>query len=159
MAVDEIDRGILYMLQRDARGITTQEIGEAVGVAASTVRNRIGKMETAGVIRGYYPDIDYDEAGLQLHVEFICTAPNPERGKLARAAQDVNGVTAIREVLNGKENVQIDAVGTDAEDVARINDELSEIGLTVNNTKIIKDTVLQPFNHFGQDVVGPANGE
>lgn len=152
MELDETDQGILYLLQQDARRITTEEMGERVGVSASTVRNRIEQMESEGVIRGYYPDIDYDEAGLQLYVELICTAPNPERERLAERARDVSGVVSIREVLNGDENVQVDAVGTDADDVARINDELSALGLRVANTKIIKGTHIQPFNHFGQHI-------
>ncbi|QLD90272.1 Lrp/AsnC family transcriptional regulator [Natronomonas salina] len=153
MELDDTDKGVLYLLQQDARGITTQEMAERVGVSASTVRNRIERLEDVGVIRGYHPDIDYDEAGLQLHVEIICSAPNPDRATFAEAAQSVDGVVAIREVLNGKENVQIDAVGTDSDDVARITDEISDIGLDVVNTKIIKDTHVQPFNHFGQHLV------
>lgn len=153
MELDDTDRGILYLLQQDARRVTTEEMGEQVGVSASTVRNRIQRMEEAGIIRNYYPDIDYDKAGLQLYVEFICSAPNPQRNELAREARKVSGIISIREVLNGEKNIQIDAVGTDSEDVARINDELSNIGLRVNNTKIIKDTFTQPFNHFGHSVV------
>ncbi|RQG91987.1 Lrp/AsnC family transcriptional regulator [Natrarchaeobius chitinivorans] len=153
MELDEVDQGILYLLQRDARRLTTQEMGEQVGVAASTIRNRIEKLEEAGIIRGYYPDVDYDKAGLQLYVEMICSAPNPKREQLAKEARSVEGVIAIREVLNGEENIQIDAVGTDSDNVARIADELSKIGLKVVNTKIIKDTFTQPFNHFGQHVV------
>lgn len=153
MDLDDVDKGILYLLQRDARRITTEEMGEQVGVSASTVRNRIERLEDDGIIRGYYPDVDYDGAGLQLYVEIICSAPNPERERLAERARDVGGVIAIREVLNGQENVQIDAVGTDSDDVARITDQLSDLGLDVVNTKIIKDTFTQPFNHFGQHVV------
>lgn len=153
MELDDTDKGILYLLQRDARRLTTEEMAEQVDVSASTVRNRIDRMEDVGIIRGYYPDIDYDKAGLQLYVEIICSAPNPKREGLANEARGINGVIAIREVLNGQENVQIDAVGTDSNDVARITDELSEIGLKVANTKIIKDTHTQPFNHFGQHIV------
>jgi DNA-binding Lrp family transcriptional regulator len=153
MELDATDKGILYLLQRDARRITTKEMAERVGVSASTVRNRIERMEDRGIIRGYHPDVDYDEAGLQLYVEIICSAPNPRRAEFANAAQEVGGVVSIREVLNGNENVQIDAVGTDSDDVARITDELSDIGLDVINTKIIKDTHVQPFNHFGEHVV------
>ncbi|MFC6765785.1 Lrp/AsnC family transcriptional regulator [Natrinema soli] len=151
--LDDTDKGILYLLQKDARRITTQEMGEQVGVSASTVRNRIERLENEGIIRGYYPDVDYDKAGLQLYVEIICSAPNPEREQLATDARGVSGVIAIREVLNGTENIQIDAVGTNSDDVARITDELSEIGLSVANTKIIKETFTQPFNHFGQQFV------
>lgn len=153
MELDDTNKGILYLLQRDARRITTQEMAEQVGVSASTVRNRIEQMEESGIINGYYPDIDYDKAGLQLYVEIICSAPNPDRERLAEKARDVSGIIAVREVLNGSENIQIDAVGTDSDDVARITDDLSDIGLEVVNTKIIKDTYVQPFNHFGQHIV------
>lgn len=153
MQLDDTDKGILYLLQHDARRLTTEKMGERVGVSASTVRNRIEKLEAEGIIQGYYPDIDYGKAGLQLYVEIICSAPNPKRAQLADEAREVSGVISIREVLNGKENIQIDAVGTDSDDVARITDELSDLGLEVVNTKIIKDTVIQPFNHFGQHVV------
>lgn len=154
MELDDTDKGILYLLQQDARRITTEEMGERVGVSPSTVRNRIERLEDHGIIRGYYPDIDYDKAGLQLYVEIICSAPNPKREQLAQKAREVSGVISVREVLNGAENIQIDAVGTDSDNVAHITDELSEIGLQVVNTKIIKDTIIQPFNHFGQHVVG-----
>lgn len=153
MELDTTDHSILYILQRDARHITTQEIAEQAGVSASTVRNRIEQMEEAGIIRGYHPDIDYDKAGLQLHVEVICSAPNQQREKLAQEAREVSGVIAIREVLNGQENIQIEAVGTDADDVARITDALSSLGLEVVNTKIMKETYLQPFNHFGEHLI------
>lgn len=153
MDIDDVDKGILYLLQHDARRITTEKMGEAVGVSASTVRNRIEGMEETGIVRGYYPDIDYDKAGLQLHVLFICSAPNPNRERLARKARKVGGVVTVQEVLNGKDNVQIEAVGTDTDDIARISDSLSEIGLEVQNSKILKSTYLQPFDHFGKEIV------
>lgn len=159
MELDNTDKGILYLLQHDARGLTIEDMAEQVDVSASTVRNRIERMEDLGIIRGYYPDIDYDKAGLQLYVEIICSVPNPKREQLAREAREVSGVIAIREVLNGQENIQIDAVGTDSDDVARITDELSEMGLEVANTKIIKDTFTQPFNHFGHHVVEKGHNE
>lgn len=150
--LDNTDKGILYLLQQDARRLTTEEMAEEVDVSASTVRNRIKRMEDIGIIRGYYPDVDYGKAGLQLYVEIICSVPNPKREQLAKKARKVSGVVAIREVLNGRKNIQIDAVGTNSDDVARITDELSEIGMEVTNTKIIKDTYTQPFNYFGQHV-------
>lgn len=159
MELDNTDKGILYLLQHDARRLTIDDMAEQVDVSASTVRNRIERMEDLDIIRGYYPDIDYDKAGLQLYVEIICSVPNPKREQLAREAREVSGVIAIREVLNGQENIQIDAVGTDSDDVARITDELSEMGLEVANTKIIKDTFTQPFNHFGHHVVEKGHNE
>jgi len=153
MELDDVDKGILYLLQEDARRITTKEMGDRVGVSASTVRNRIERLEEEGIVRGYYPDIDYDEAGLQLHVLFICSAESAERDRLAADACSVSGVVQTQEVLNGSDNLQVEAVGTDTDDIARISDELTELGLDVVNSKILKSTRVQPFDHFGQSVV------
>lgn len=157
MELDDTDKGILYCLQRDARRLTTQEMASSVGVSASTVRNRIDRLEENGIIRGYHPDVDYDAAGLQLYVEIICRAPNPEREAMVTEARAVSGIIALREVLNGTENVQIDAVVTESDDVARITDELCNIGLEVVNTKLIKETYVQPLDHFGQHLAGETN--
>jgi len=128
-------------------------------VSASTVRNRINRMEDAGVVQGYHPEIDYDKAGLQLHAIFICSAPNAGREDLAEAALEVGGVVVVHEVINGSDNVQIEAVGTDTDDMARINDELSDLGLDVVNSKILKSRRVQPFNHFGKQITETESNE
>ncbi|NUB92555.1 Lrp/AsnC family transcriptional regulator [Haloterrigena sp. SYSU A558-1] len=153
MDLDATNKAVLYLLQQDARRITTQEMADRIGVSASTVRNRIEQLESEGIIRGYHPDVDYDKAGLQLHVLFICSAPNPDRERLAREAREVSGVVTIQEVLNGTDNVQIEAVGTDTDDIARVSDELSELGFDVVNSKILKSLHKQPFDHFGKQLV------
>ena len=153
MDLDETNKAVLYLLQRDARRLTTKEMAEQIGVSPSTIRNRIEQLEEEGVIRGYHPIVDYDKAGLQLHVLFICTAPNPKREQLATEARNVSGVVTIQEVLNGKENIQIEAVGTETDDIARVSDELCDLGLDIVNSKILKSFHKQPFDHFGQHIV------
>ncbi|WP_254525080.1 Lrp/AsnC family transcriptional regulator [Natrinema caseinilyticum] len=159
MDLDETNKAVLYLLQRDARRLTTREMADRIGVSASTVRNRIEQLEAEGIISGYHPVVDYDKAGLQLHVLFICTAPNPRREQLAVAARDVSGVVTIQEVLNGKENVQVEAVGTETDDIARISDELCDLGLEIVNSKILKSSHKQPFDHFGKHVLDDETDE
>lgn len=158
MNLDETNRAILYLLQRDARRLTMSEMADEIGVSDSTVRNRIEQMEADGIIRGYHPIIDYDKAGLQLHMVFICSAPSHRREALAREARDVSGVVSIAEVIDGNENLQIEAVGVDTDDIARINDELHELGLDVVDSKILKSYCTQPFDHFGQDIIDSEGG-
>jgi Lrp/AsnC family leucine-responsive transcriptional regulator len=55
--LDEIDRQILDLLQRDAH-ITNQAIAEKVNLTAPSVFERIRKLEQRGVIRGYTAMID-----------------------------------------------------------------------------------------------------
>ncbi len=61
--LDERDLVILQALQEDARA-TFAEIGERVGLAASTVHDRVRKLERAGVIRGYRAEVDAESLGL-----------------------------------------------------------------------------------------------
>ena len=90
--LDNVDRGIFFHLQRDARNTTTQEIAETVGVSASTVRNRIEALEDGGIIKGYHPEIDYEAANLPLRVLFVCTAPPTEQSEYVQQMGPVLGV-------------------------------------------------------------------
>lgn len=60
--MDSIDRRIIGQLQRDAR-LTYAEIGAAVGLAASSVHERVRKLERGGVIRGYRAEVQLDRVG------------------------------------------------------------------------------------------------
>ena len=63
MSIDERDRRILRALQLDARA-TFADIGEEVGLAPSSVHDRVRKLEQAGVIRGYRAEIVPEAIGL-----------------------------------------------------------------------------------------------
>lgn len=146
--LDEVDRGILYRLQRDARGTTAQEIAETVGVSPSTVRNRIDRLETEGVINGYHPEIDYEAANLPLQVLFICTAPASHRSELADRILDVQGVVDLREMMTGRENIHVEVVATSTTDISRITDAIHDLGLEIESSELIKRRRRQPFDHF-----------
>ena len=60
--MDAKDRNITRLLEEDAR-LTYAEIGERVGLAASSVHDRVRKLEKAGVIRGYRADLDLAKGG------------------------------------------------------------------------------------------------
>ena len=109
--LDSVDRGILHLLQKDARNNTTTELGEKIGVSATTVSNRIKRLEDDGVIEGYYPEIDYAKTGLELHLLITAEVPVRERAALTEEALDVVGVVGVREVLTGVENLLIETVG------------------------------------------------
>jgi Lrp/AsnC family transcriptional regulator, leucine-responsive regulatory protein len=146
--LDNVDRGILYHLQRDARNTTTEEIAETVGTSASTVRNRIEQLEADGIIKGYHPEIDYEAANLPLRVLFVCTVPAVERAEYAQQVLEVRGVIDVREMLVGRRNIYIEAIGTNTADITRITDVLHEAGLTIESSEIMRKRYIQPFNHF-----------
>jgi Lrp/AsnC family transcriptional regulator, leucine-responsive regulatory protein len=55
--IDEVDSRILELLQDNAR-MTQADIAKAVGLAPSAVLERIRKLESKGIIRGYLAIID-----------------------------------------------------------------------------------------------------
>lgn len=146
--LDNVDRGILHELQVDARNRTAQEIADKVDVSASTVRNRIDNLEASGVIEGYHPKIDYEAANLPLQILFVCTAPPPERGEIVERVLDVRGVVDVRETLTGHRNLYVEVVGTGTADTVRITDALHDAGLSIEQSEIVNQRQVQPFDHF-----------
>ena len=61
--VDQLDRKIIAALRINGRA-TYADLGRAVGLSASSVHERVGKLETAGVITGYHAVVDPSSVGL-----------------------------------------------------------------------------------------------
>jgi DNA-binding Lrp family transcriptional regulator len=144
--LDSVDRSILYYLQEDARRTSSSDIAAKLDLSSSAVRTRLGKLEESGIIRGYYVDIDYDLAGYPLYTKIICTAPVTQRGTLAKEARGVHGVTAVREIMTGKRNVYVNAIGESHDDLNRIAEELDGLGLDIVDEQIIRDEFVCPYS-------------
>ena len=63
--MDTKDRTILEILQEDARA-TYAQIGDRVGLSASSVHERVRKLERTGVIRGYRAVVQPESVGLDV---------------------------------------------------------------------------------------------
>ncbi len=156
--VDEIDKRVLYHLARDARNTTAADVAEEMDVTAATIRNRIHQLEAEGVLRGYLADINYKSIEGHVTYQFSCTAPIPERDRLAQSALEVSGVVSVRELMTGKTNLAVTAVGSNTDDISRIAGELSDIGLDIEDESVVEDEYHQPYSPFGPEdaPVGPS---
>ncbi len=147
--LDRVDREILYSLQLDARNTTTREIADRVGVTPSTVSNRIDQLESDGIITDYQATIDYERAGYPMHVLVICTAPILERETVARAALEIPGVVNVREMMDGEDNVRVEAVGESNEDITRVVTALAQLAdgeVTVSEEHLIRTEFDRPLD-------------
>jgi Lrp/AsnC family leucine-responsive transcriptional regulator len=61
--VDTLDRRIIAALRENGRA-TYAELGRQVGLSASAVHERVGKLEATGVITGYHAVVDPSAVGL-----------------------------------------------------------------------------------------------
>lgn len=73
--MDAKDRKILSLLQEDSR-LPYAEIGTRVGLAASSVHDRIRKLERGGLIRAYRAEVDLERAGYPI-TAFVSLALRP----------------------------------------------------------------------------------
>ena len=149
LELDDVDRGILHLLQVDARNNSPADIAEQVGVAPNTVRNRLKRLEDHDVIEGYQPQINYERAGYQLRVTFICTVPVSERNGIADEVMEIEGVIQVVENLSGRQNLTVDGVGENSEDITAIATSLESLECVIEDEWFIENARTRPFDHFG----------
>lgn len=149
--LDEIDRRIVHALMEDARNTSAPMIAEGLNVSAGTVRNRIDRLEEAGVIQGYTATVDFERAGGRLTSLYMCTVPAAERERLALAAQSIPGVINVRVLMAGRRDLQVVAVGNDTRDLREIARSLSELDIRIEDEELVQTEIRSPYAAFGPD--------
>ncbi len=149
--LDEVDKRILYHLMRDARNISAAKIADEVSVSPGTIRNRISQLEEAGIVRGYHAVIDYPRADGRLTNLYLCTSPVPDRDRLSKQATEIPGVVGIRQLMKGQRNIHITAVGDDMSELNRIANDISKLGLEIEEENLLQGEQRFPYHKFGPD--------
>ena len=91
--MDELDRRILALLAENAR-LSMSELARRVDRSAPAVRDRVVRLEQAGVIRGYRLDVDPAAIGLPV-TAWVRLRPGP--GQLPRIAELVQRLPQVSE--------------------------------------------------------------
>jgi len=78
--LDEIDHRLLALLQEDDR-VPVAELGKMLGVAPSTLNDRIRRMLKLGVISGFHARVDPEKVGLDLLAFVFVGWSDPETEK------------------------------------------------------------------------------
>ncbi|WP_222913763.1 winged helix-turn-helix transcriptional regulator [Natrinema sp. SYSU A 869] len=152
--LNNLDRRILHLLQIDARGASDTAIADETDVTGTTINNRIKQLEEEGVIIGYNPEINYEQAGYPMRVLFICSINLSRRSEMAEKALEVRGVVNVREMLAGEENLHVEVVAEATSDVKESTEQLDELGLRIISSNILAEEHIQPWNHFHQEFAG-----
>jgi DNA-binding Lrp family transcriptional regulator len=149
--LDEIDRRVLHALMRDARNTSASALGDAAGVSGATIRNRIHKLEDAGIIRGYTAQIDFERTGGKLTNLYLCDVPVTEREPLAHEARAIPGVVNVRTLMTGRRNLHVLAVGETTADLRRVARQLTDIGIHIEDEDLLEEELFAPYSPFDPD--------
>ena len=76
--LDDRDLAIIACLQDDARA-TYADVAARVGLSASSVHERVRKLESAGTIRGYRAIVDPEAIGLMVTALIAVTPLDPQQ--------------------------------------------------------------------------------
>ncbi|ELZ14918.1 AsnC family transcriptional regulator [Haloterrigena salina JCM 13891] len=150
--LDEIDYGILHLLQQNARATTPVDMAEQLPVTDTTIRNRIEQLEDDGIIEGYVPIIDYEKAGFPIRLQFSCTAATDDRQEVAERALELPQVVKVDEMLSARENIQALAVANNTEEVNEITSRLDDLPLTIERERLLRKTRSRPVDFFDENV-------
>ena len=116
--LDDVDLRILALLHADAR-TPNSALAEAVGIAASTCHGRVRRLQDAGVIRGFYADIDPAAIGLPLQAMISVTLQAGARGKIRNFVQQIRTRPQVMDVyfLAGADDFIIHVAARDTDDL------------------------------------------
>jgi Transcriptional regulators len=159
--IDEIDKKILNIIQKDAR-ITNAEIARQVGLAPSAVLERIRKLEERGVIRGYAAEIDAAEVGYGL-TAFVAVRTRECCSETDKMLAEIPEVLEVHDVA-GEDSYLLKVRVKNAKDLSRLLRERLKNVPNVASTKTtvvlqtIKETTALPIECRAEDKNG-AGGE
>lgn len=132
--LDAIAWKILESLQRNAR-LTFAELGRKVGLSTPAVAERVHRLEEAGIITGYYAQVNVAKLGAPIRILMRLTIPGGD-------LQISRTVTAIKELLEisrchritGDESFVIEADVVSIRHMEALIDRLSALGATSTST-------------------------
>ena len=92
--MDRIDQKLIAELTRDAR-MSIAELARRVGLSKTPVQQRLKRLQSSGVIRGYRAVLDFEQMGLD-HVAFVEVTLSDTRERALAAFNEA--VSAVPEV-------------------------------------------------------------
>jgi Lrp/AsnC family leucine-responsive transcriptional regulator len=128
--LDATNVALLAELQADAR-TSLAELGRRVGLSSPAVAERVKRLETSGVIRGYHADVDPRMVGYTLGVA-IRIRPAPRRlADVAALARDTPEVIECHRVT-GDDCYVMTAYVRDVEHLEQVIDQFAAYGQTTS---------------------------
>jgi Lrp/AsnC family leucine-responsive transcriptional regulator len=130
--LDHTDRSIIRELERDAR-IAWAELGRRVALTAPAVRERVRRMERAGIITGYGAWIDPARVGRGIGAFIRVTTPSqPRHERLLEFAHERGEIVECHS-LTGDDSVILRAQVGDMAELERLTTSLSHFGRTTTS--------------------------
>src|SRR6056297_3534925 len=143
--IDRYNRKILLELQYNGR-ISYTELGKKVGLTGPAVKERVHKLEEAGVIKGYRVRLDLSKLGYTM-TAIINFKMNP--GSIKRFIDDLAKIPEVIEVnrITGSDNMIIKVALKETRHLEKLINRFIEYGVPTTSIVLstpIEDKVIDP---------------
>ena len=141
--MDQIDVKILRCLTKDAR-MNASQIGPQVNLSVSAVIERMKKMETSGLIRGYTAVVDERQAGYDVQALVSIRLEHPKYNQ--EFARQMQAHACIMECfyITGDFDYHARICAGSTEELTRILQDIKQIpGVSLTRTYVVLDTIKQ----------------
>ena len=142
--LDELDRSILRELLVNSKR-SFRELARRLGVAVTTVINRVQRLEDRGIITGYTLRVDYEKLGYELTV---LTEITVSKGKLLEMEKDIAKMPQVCAVydVTGLTDAVVIAKFRNRKDLSDFTKRLLSMPfIERTNTHVVLTTVKEDF--------------
>lgn len=124
--LDDVDRRLLLVLQRDGR-VSNAALAQEVGLAPSTVHTRVRRLVEAGVIRGFFADVDPAAVGRPLRAMISVTLRSTARHRIRQFVESVIDLPPVIDAyfLAGGDDYLLHVAAIDTDDLRHLVEYLS----------------------------------
>jgi Lrp/AsnC family transcriptional regulator for asnA, asnC and gidA len=139
LPLDDTDLKILEALQEDARQTYTA-IGKRLGIAHSTVYDRIRRMEQHGVIKKYTAVIDGEKAGMKSIIAIMTIYTDPKESE--RVAEELRKAPQVLEVYTSLSEELLIMAKVVAEDQESLHDFIANSVAPLSGVLRIRTSIV-----------------
>ncbi|GAA3517909.1 Lrp/AsnC ligand binding domain-containing protein [Aeromicrobium panaciterrae] len=133
--MDQLDVALVEAMRENPR-VGDLELSRITRVARATVQSRLSKMEAAGIITGYGPDIDLVAAG---HPVLAFVTLEIAQGSLDAVTEELDSLPNVLDayVTSGTADVVCKIAATSHEDLQAVLLHISQSGSIIRSTSVI----------------------
>jgi DNA-binding Lrp family transcriptional regulator len=118
--MDEIDKKILEMLQKDAR-ISYTDLAKKLSLSDVGVKKRIEKLINNDVIKGFSVNLNHKKIGKELHAFLLLKTIPAERENLIKELRKIENVASISATI-GPYDAVIEVLCTNIDELKKITE-------------------------------------
>ncbi len=145
--VDELDREIIRELMKNARK-SSREIAKNLGISASTLIQRVNRLEKEKVILGYSANIDYSKLGYEFMGIIEITIRKGALLEVQKKISSMPDVAAVYDITGGSDSMVLVKTRSRSELSKLVKAILGIAEVERTNTHVILNVMKEEHRQF-----------